>query len=79
MSVPKEELHKMVDALPEEKTQTLKKFLESLLKTNTEDEIWLEADSEELPPYEWGPEGSPKGKWINYKPGVGLVVAGGEK
>ncbi len=79
MSVPKEELHKMVDALPEDKTLILKKFLESLLDTNREDETWLDADLGELPPYDWGPEGPPQGKEIRYKPGVGLIAEGGEK
>lgn len=79
MSVSKEELHKMVDALPDDKTLLLKEFLESLLTARTEDKTWLDADLGELPPYDWGPEGLPKGKEVFYKPGVGLIAEGGEK
>lgn len=59
MSVPKEELHKMVDALPDDKTLILKEFLESLLNSNTEDQKWLDVDLGELPPYDWGSEEPP--------------------
>lgn len=44
-----------------------------------EDRAWLEADlGGPLPPYEWGPEGPPKGKPVEYVPGVGVVVKGGK-
>ncbi|ATY83868.1 hypothetical protein CVV65_01860 [Kyrpidia spormannii] len=44
-----------------------------------EDGAWLESDlGGELPPYDWGPEGPPKGKPVRYVPGVGPVVEGGK-
>jgi hypothetical protein len=78
MSIPKEEIHKMVDALPQEKILILKNFLDNLLKINNEDKIWLETDLGALPPYEWGPDGVPKGKPVDYKPNIGLVVKEGK-
>jgi hypothetical protein len=75
----KEELHQLVDALPEKETLTVKRFLEFILReANTEDKDWLDADLGELPPYEWGSEGPPKGKPVRYQPGVGLIVEGGD-
>lgn len=80
MSLLKEELHRLVDALPEQETLAVKRFLEFVLsKANTEDGDWLEADLGELLPYEWGPEGPPKGKPVRYQPGIGLVVVGGKE
>lgn len=47
---------------------------------SSEDEIWLEAElGPPLPPYEWGPEGPPKGRPVTYIPGKGLVIKGGKK
>ncbi|MBC7341174.1 MAG: hypothetical protein H5U02_01760 [Clostridia bacterium] len=80
MGVPKDELHRLVEALPEKETSAVKRFLEFVLeKAEAEDRSWLEADLGELPPYDWGPEGPPKGKPVRYQPGVGLVVEGGKK
>jgi len=80
LSLLKDELHRLVDALPEQETLAVKRFLEFVLsKANTEDEDWLKADLGELPPYEWGPEGPPKGKPVRYQPGIGLVVEGGKE
>ncbi len=77
MSAAKKELYEMIDALPEEKTQILKMFLEILLSINSnEDKDWLEANLDKLPFYDWGPEGPPKGQPIIFKPGVGLIVGG---
>lgn len=79
MSMAKEELHQLVDALPEKETPAVKRFLESILrKANNEDKDWLDADLGELPPYEWGPEGPPEGKPVRYQPGVGLIIEGGK-
>ena len=78
MPVPKEELHQMIEALPEEKRPVLKDFLETLLATTVEDKAWLEADQGDLPPYDWGEEGVPEGKSVRYEPGTGLVVDGGK-
>ena len=80
MSVPKDELHRLVDALPEKETPAAKRFLEFVLsKTETEDNVWLGANLGELPPYEWGAKGPPKGKPVRYKPGAGLIVEGGKQ
>jgi len=80
LSVPKDELHRLVDALPEKEAPAAKRFLEFVLsKAEAEDETWLEADLGELPSYEWGTEGLPKGKSVRYKPGVGLIVEGGKR
>ena len=77
MSAAKKELYEMIDALPEEKTQLLKMFLEILLSINSnEDKDWLEANLDKLAFYDWGPEGLPKGQPITFKPGVGLIVGG---
>lgn len=58
----------------------IKEYREGRTKTvaKDEDQAWLEADLGELPPYDWGPEGPPKGKPVRYKPGVGLIVEGGK-
>jgi len=80
VSVSKDELHRLVDALPEKETSAAKSFLEFMLnKAKTEDSAWLEADLGELPPYEWETERPPKGKSVWYKPGVGLIVEGGKQ
>lgn len=43
-----------------------------------ESRAWLEADlGGDLPPYDWGKEGPPKGEPVRYVPGVGLVIGGG--
>lgn len=79
MSTPKKILHEMVDALPDNKIMLLKRFLEDLLKENNEDNLWLEADMGDLPPYDWGLNGPPKGKNVKYQPGVGLVIQEDQK
>lgn len=80
MSIPKDELHRLVDALPEKETTVVKWFLEFLLsKTSEEDRVWLNADFGDLPPYDWGPQGPPKGKPVQYKPGIGLIIEGGKQ
>ena len=80
MSVPKDELHRLVEALPEQEIHVVKRFLEFILsRAQSEDRAWLEADVGELPPYDWGPEGPPKGKPVQYKPGIGLIVEGGKQ
>lgn len=76
MPVPNEELHQMIDALPEDKKPALKEFLEGLLAASLEDREWLDADLGDLPPYEWGKEGIPKGKSVSFKRGTGLIVEG---
>ena len=75
----KEELHQLVDALPEKETLAVKRFLEFILReANTEDKDWLDADFGELPPYEWGAQRPPKGKPVRYQPGVGLIIEDGK-
>lgn len=50
---------------------------EKLVVAKTEltddNQIWLDPD-----PYDWGPDGQPKGKPVEYIPGVGLVVIDGK-
>jgi hypothetical protein len=75
----KKELHQLVDALPEKEAPAVKRFLESVLRrANTEDKDWLDADLGELPLYEWGPEGPPRGKPVRYQPSVGLIIERGK-
>jgi predicted DNA-binding antitoxin AbrB/MazE fold protein len=46
---------------------------------DAETDEWLDADLvEDLPPYDWGKQGIPPGKQVNYAPGVGFVVEGGK-
>lgn len=53
--------------------------LEKVRRELLEDQAWQEANlGGLLPPYEWGPEGPPKGKSVRYEPGVGLIVEGGK-
>ena len=42
MSLPKEELHRMIDALPENKINKAKQILEKLLDRKTSEERWAE-------------------------------------
>ncbi len=37
-----------------------------------------ESDPENPDPYDWGPQGPPEGKPVEYLSGVGLVVVGGK-
>lgn len=37
-----------------------------------------ESDGDNSDAYDWGPEGPPQGKPVEYFPGVGLVVTGGK-
>ncbi|AOQ22687.1 hypothetical protein MTAT_26910 [Moorella thermoacetica] len=70
MSVAKDELYRLIEALPDKETPVVKRFLEFvLIRSKTEDQAWLEAELSELPPYEWGPEGPPKGKPVRYEAG----------
>lgn len=40
-----------------------------------DDANWLSADlTRELPPYDWGKQGPPKGRPIEYVPGTGFMV-----
>lgn len=78
--MPKDELHRLVEELPEKEAPAVKRFLEFILsKAKDEDQAWLEADLGDLPPYDWGAEGPPKGKPVRYKSGVGLIVEGGKQ
>jgi len=80
VSVAKDELYRLIEALPEKETPVVKRFLEFLLvQSKKEDQVWLEAELCELPPYDWGPEGPPKGKPVRYEAGIGLIVEGGKQ
>ena len=48
------------------------------ISAETEDRVWLEADFDGLPPFDWGEKGPPKGKPVQYNPGVGLIVKRGK-
>ena len=75
MRIPKEELHRLVDLLPDKSISIAKKFLESIVeKSRSEDISWLDADLTEWPFYDWGPEGAPIGKPVRFVEGKGLVI-----
>jgi len=61
-----------------EKDGIINLILKSLIKRKTEekDVLWAEKESilEELPPYDWGEEGIPEGKPIEYDPDFGFIV-----
>ena len=45
---------------------------------DTESQSWLEADlTNDLPEYDWGEEGTPSMKPVEYSAGLGLVVKAG--
>lgn len=51
MSVAKDELYRLIEALPDKETPVVKRFLEFvLIRSKTEDQAWLEAELSELPP-----------------------------
>ncbi|MHB1406880.1 MAG: hypothetical protein ACYCV0_15000 [Desulfitobacteriaceae bacterium] len=67
MSIPKEDLHRLVDLLPEKAILIAKRFMESIiLESRLEDINWLNAELADWPPYDWGPEGVPKGKPVRF-------------
>ena len=74
----KEQLHQLVDQLPEGAADEASRLLEALRDGRTpEDEVWMDTDLSrlgEFEPYEWGPEGPPEGRPIRYVPGIGPVV-----
>lgn len=51
MSVSRDELHRLADALPERETRVVEFVLSG---SGAEDEGWLEADLGELSPCDWG-------------------------
>ncbi|AIS52627.1 hypothetical protein TKV_c14580 [Thermoanaerobacter kivui] len=78
---------KVIDAiekLPEDKIAEVIDFIEYLKlkeekeKMYEEDRDWLDADLADLPDYDWGTNGLPKGKPVKYIPGIGLIVEGGK-
>lgn len=71
-----------IDKLPDDKVAEIIDFIEYLDQKNQkemkkEDQEWLNADLVELPEYDWGPEGPPKGRPVKYIEGVGLIIEGG--
>jgi hypothetical protein len=77
MSMPKDDLHRLIEALPEKEIPAVRRFVEFILSKNwVEDSDWLNADLAELPPYDWGPEGPPKGKPVRYSPETGFIIEG---
>ncbi|WP_206812505.1 hypothetical protein [Paradesulfitobacterium ferrireducens] len=80
MSMPKEELHRLVDLLPEKAISIAKRFMESIiLESRLEGINWLNAELADWPPYDWGPEGVPKGKPVRFVEGKGLEIEGSQK
>lgn len=84
-----QKLHRRLDALPEEELPIVERFLDFVFYQSgsdeegmrEEDRAWLDADLSnmgDVEPYDWGPDGPPKTKPIDYVPGVGLVVRGGK-
>lgn len=68
------------------RTETLKaisiakRFMESIiLESRLEDINWLNAELADWPPYDWGPEGVPKGKPVRFVEGKGLEIEGSQK
>ena len=52
--------------------------IESFSTNDVESQSWLEADFvDDLPDYDWGEEGVPRAKPVEYLSGVGLVVKEG--
>jgi hypothetical protein len=63
MSTQRKELYRLIEALPEKEIPVAKRFLEFIInEASIEDIKWLNADLADWPPYDWGPEGPPKGK-----------------
>ncbi|MBC6424397.1 MAG: hypothetical protein GDA43_25345 [Hormoscilla sp. SP5CHS1] len=69
------QLHLSVSELLEQLGQSKLAIItrEKLVIAHTEikgnNQTWLDPD-----PYDWGPDGQPKGKPVEYIPGVGMVV-----
>jgi hypothetical protein len=64
---------RIFEALREEITASSILFPE----LDEESRLWLEAEmTEELPEYDWGPEGIPQGLPIRYIPGRGVMIIG---
>lgn len=84
-------LYRLLRNLPESELYAVERFLDlmALVKgepsnggMTDEDRTWMDADSaalDDLEPYDWGPNGPPKGRPITYVPDTGLVVQGGKK
>lgn len=79
----KARLHQLVEELPEGRAAAAERFLQVLATEDEaegmtpEDRAWLDADLSRLSehePYDWGPEGPPRGKPIRYVAGMGLVI-----
>ncbi len=52
--------------------------IENFAIDDTESQSWLEADlTNDLPEYDWGEEGIPSMKPVEYVSGIGLVVKAG--
>ena len=80
MSIPKEDLHRLVDLLPEKATSVAQKFLKFIVEeSHSEDINWLDAELADWPLYDWGPEGVPRGKPIRFVEGKGLEIKEGQK
>jgi hypothetical protein len=71
LQIPFESLVNAIASLGIEEKHRLWQILDAEIR-QTEGDL-LEED-----PYDWGSEGQPKGKPVEYIPGVGLAVIGGK-
>lgn len=77
MSTQRKELYRLIEALPEKEIPAAKRFLEFIInEASIEDIKWLNADLADWPPYDWGPQGPPKGRPVRYVKGKGLEIEG---
>lgn len=78
MSIPKEELHRLVDLLPEKAIYVARKFLEFIVEDSHSDDInWLDVELADWPSYDWGPKGVSSGKPVHFIEGKGLEIREG--
>lgn len=71
LQIPFESLVDAIAKLPLEKKLTLWQMLDEEINQPKE-------DLPEEDPYDWGTNGQPKGKPVQYIPGVGVAVIGGK-
>ena len=69
---------------PDDKRKAIQFLTAELSKRQTfsvkdlESQTWLEADlGDDLPDYDWGENGVPQGKSVEYLSGIGLVIKEG--
>ncbi|HUW64967.1 MAG TPA: hypothetical protein VMW83_09775 [Spirochaetia bacterium] len=69
-----EDLHRLVDELPQSEKYAAQRLLEYLV-----DKAWFDSDlGGPLPPFDWGPDGPPPVRPVRFDPDKGLVVEDGK-